>query len=185
MHQWEAAAQEQAMKDHHTGRRPRRALRAVSSFVPGIVKAVFRAHGFPSAALLTDWPEIAGADLASFTRPEKIVWPRRNEADDLAAEPGSSKSARRGATLVLRAEGPRAVEVQFMAAQLLERINGYFGYGAITELRIVQAPIGGGKSRREAKKPAMREPPSEPVAGIENPGLGRALGRLGARVAKG
>ncbi|MGD9868223.1 MAG: DUF721 domain-containing protein [Hyphomicrobiales bacterium] len=172
------------MSNSPTARRKPRTVRAVSSFVPDIVKAVFRSHGFPSAALLTDWPQIAGADLASFTRPEKIMWPRRNEADAVAEEPVTGRGQRRGATLVLRADGPRAIEVQFMAAQILERINGYFGYGAITELRIVQAPIGSAKRRPKAEKPRPRPAAAEPVPGFDNAGLGKALGRLGATIGK-
>ena len=49
---------------------------------------------------------------------------------------------RPGATLVLRVDGGRSLDVQHNARQIIERINAYFGYAAVAELRIVQAPVG-------------------------------------------
>ncbi|MEC9367293.1 MAG: DciA family protein [Pseudomonadota bacterium] len=144
--------------------------------MPQVAKAAFEAHGFPSAELLTNWRDISGADLASFTRPERIVWPKRK------SEPGGPDvRSERGATLVLRTEGPRALEVQFMAAQLLDRLNTYFGYGAITELRLLQAPIGRGNSAAQAKRP-VPELPIRDIEGIEDEPLNQALGRLAAQI---
>ena len=54
-----------------------------------------------------------------------------------------SRQGRReeGAILVLRVEGPRAIEVQHRSGQILERVNTYFGYRAVAEMRILQAPV--------------------------------------------
>ena len=43
---------------------------------------------------------------------------------------------------MLRVDGSQALAVQYGARQLIERINAYFGYAAVAELRIVQAPVG-------------------------------------------
>ena len=89
---------------------------------------------------------------------------------------------RPGATLVLRVDGARALDVQYKAGQIIERINAYFGYAAVAQLRIVQAPIGAGPSAIPpvASKPA--EPLTQEVAHIADPGLRDALARLGANV---
>jgi hypothetical protein len=79
--------------------------------------------------------------------------------------------------------------VQHRAGPILERVNGYFGYRAITEMRILQAPVA-----RAAKPPAPVEPPPADTAlpasaDIEDQGLRRALARLGhatrARLTRG
>lgn len=112
--------------------------RAVSSYLPRLTRKAFEKYGFASAALLTDWPSIVGADVASYTAPERLKWPRAVDAfDDI--EPGSER--RPGATLVVRVDGPRAIELQHRAQQIIERINASFGYRAVAELRFVQAPI--------------------------------------------
>lgn len=155
---------------------------AVGAFVPKVARPAFEAHGFPHAALIADWETIAGADLARISAPERLVWPRRGEAPEEDRSASANKARQRaGATLVLRVEGPRALEVQHSTGQLIERINTYFGYGAVTDLRIVQGPV-----RKHA--PAETAPPETPAAAredlshIEDDGLRAALARLGARV---
>ncbi len=106
---------------------------AIGSFVPDVTRKAFEKHGFPAGRLAADWTAIVGPALAHFTRPEKIKWPRPVE--------DAEETEAAGATLVLRVDGARALEVQYRAAQIMEKINGFLGYRAITEIRLVQAPI--------------------------------------------
>lgn len=57
-----------------------------------------------------------------------MIWPRRD-------------GQQAPATLVLRVEPAFGLEIQHLAPQLIERVNVYFGYGAVGKLRIVQAPL--------------------------------------------
>ena len=112
--------------------------KAVGSFVPGVTRKSFEKYGFSTATLLTDWTIIAGRDLASFTLPERLKWPRNVEAFEDVAD---DSRGRPGATLVLRVDGPRAIEVQYQTGQIIERINAHFGYRAVSEIRFIQAPL--------------------------------------------
>ena len=164
--------------------------KTVGSFVPKLTQKAFERFGFPAAAILTDWAGIVGPDLASYTRPEKLKWPRNNAPDgeDGETEPAGGQAA--GATLVLRVDGPRAIEIQYRGPQLLERINAYFGFRAITELRILQAPV-----TRPAARPARPAVHPRPPAATARPReaiglatrddnpLAAALERLGSAVA--
>jgi hypothetical protein len=85
-----------------------------------------------------------------------------------------------GAVLVLRVEGPRAIEVQHRSGQILERVNSYFGYRAVAEMRVLQAPVA-----RKAARPAAQPQPIDrealpQSAEIEDQGLRGALLRLGS-----
>ena len=123
--------------------------KAVGSFLPNVTRKAFQKFGFPAAALLTDWEAIVGKQMATFTRPERLKWPKLSP--DAVAEDGS-EPANPGATLVLRVDGPLAIELQHQSDQFIERINGYFGYRAIASLRILQAPL------TEITTPAKRAP---------------------------
>lgn len=147
----------------------------VGAYVARTLDPVARARGFATTALLAEWPAIVGTELADFTVPDRVVWPRRQDG-----ETGNHPQRWRGegATLMLRVDGPRAIEVQHRAAQILERVNLYFGYRAITEMRIFQAPVA-------KSAPAPAPPPPEtfalpPTAGIDDEGLRKALSRLGS-----
>ena len=158
-------------------------VRAVGSFLPGLTRNAFEKFGFSTATLITDWPAIAGPELAAYTVPERLKWPRGVEHSEEGAAPAGR--GRSGATLVLRVDGARAIDVQYKARQIIERINAYFGYAAIAELRILQAPV---EARPPPARPAARpaaEPLTHEVAHIADPGLRGALARLGAGVRAG
>ena len=164
--------------------------KTVGSFVPKLTKAAFERYGFPAAAILTDWEAIAGRELASYTEPERLKWPK--QADSSVSE-GTRDASEPGATLVLRVDGPRAIEIAHRKTQLLERINAYFGFRAVTDLRFVQAPISRKVQKLKAKTLLARGPQSavksEPTprqtidfGKIANPSLRGALERLGSAV---
>jgi hypothetical protein len=150
--------------------------RTVGELVPGLMRPVFEKYGFSSAAILTDWPALAGPDLAAYTAPERLKWPRRRtgEADGQPRETG--------ATLILRVAGARALEVEHRRGQIIERLNASFGYRAVAEIRVVQAPL----KRREAPAPrAAPEPAPASVAAlaaIREDRLRAAIAQLGSGI---
>lgn len=167
---------------------------AIGSFVPRLTRKVFQRHGFASATLLTDWPAIVGPELAAYTQPERLKWPHAPMKPNGASE---APSRRRG-SLVLRVDGARALDVHYKGALILERINRHFGYRAVDELRIVQAPVTAqtvgsdpaSQHWRATTKPAPRgltpSPPSLPeIAAISDEGLRSALYGLQAAVLDG
>jgi hypothetical protein len=133
----------------------------------------FARQGFASTGLVTHWPEIVGPEIADHAEPMRMVWPRRVHEDD--PDP---------ATLVLRVEGPVALEIQHLSGVIIERVNRFFGWRAVGRIQIRQAPL----RRPEKKKPP---PPPDPdmvarlAAGLSDIGddaLRDALARLGASV---
>jgi hypothetical protein len=157
--------------------------RSVSSYLPRLTRKAFEKYGFASSALLTDWASIVGKDLARYTAPERMRWPRGADSSGEAEAHG-----RPVATLVVRVDGPRAIELQHRAQQLIERINTAFGYRAVAELRFVQAPLP--EMRPEASTghpsaPGRRRSPdlaSVELAGVRSDALRAALARLRANL---
>ncbi len=154
------------------GRGP--AGKSVGAFVPGLTRKAFEKFGFSTASLIMDWPRIAGADLAAWTTPERVKWPQGYESAELAQDSGP----RPGATLVLRVDPARALDVEYRSRQIIERINAYFGYRAIAELRILQAPL---PAHAVAARPAP-PPPVTPAVTPGNDPLAHALARMEQRV---
>jgi hypothetical protein len=150
--------------------------RAVGSYVPKLTHKAFEKYGFAAAALITDWGAIVGAELARYTAPERLKWPRGaglGEAQDEDAK------GRPGATLIVRVEPARALDVQYRAQQLLERINGHFGYRAVAELRLLQAPLPERQAPAAAGERAVPQAyPAPELSGIADERLRAALARL-------
>jgi hypothetical protein len=147
--------------------------RPLSDFTAASLSDGLKAQGFASAELITRWAEIAGPEIAAHSEPMKINWPRT--VGDEPPEPG---------TLVLRVEGPAALEIQHLSAVILERVNRFFGWQAIGRIALRQAPL----HRREPPTPP---PPPDPEAAariaaampaVEDDDLRQALARLGASI---
>jgi len=146
--------------------------RPLADILQRTLNAAFAKQGFVSTELVTRWGEIVGAEIAEHSEPDKIQWPR--PADGKTPEPG---------VLVLRVEGPVAVEIQHLSGVVLERVNRFFGWQAVGGLRLRQAPL-----RRDRRKPlpAPDLEAAERIAAtlpeIRDENLRNAIARLGAAI---
>jgi hypothetical protein len=147
-------------------------LRPLADVLRKTLTDAFAKQGFASVELVTRWPEIVGAEIAAHSQPEKIQWPRTPQARN-APEPG---------TLLLRVEGPAAVEIQHLSGVILERVNQFFGWQAVDAVRLRQAPL----SRRAEPRPLRAPDPAAmtriaaTLPEIRDERLRQALARLGA-----
>ena len=148
--------------------------RPLSELMGATLGGAFKQQGFASSEILARWADIVGPEVAAHSEPLKINWPRPF-GEDAAPEP---------ATLVLRVEGPAALEIQHLSAVILERVNRFFGWQAIGRIALRQAPL-----RRRA--PDKRPPPPDPAVTariaqslpqVEDENLRQALARLGAAI---
>src|SRR5205085_985214 len=99
----------------------------LSVLLGGVFSDAYAKQGFASRELVTRWAEIAGPEIAVHSEPLKIQWPRPVESQP--QEP---------ATLVLRVDGPMALEIQHASAVILERVNRFLGWNAIGRLALRQ-----------------------------------------------
>jgi hypothetical protein len=139
-----------------------------------LTRAAFARFGFAYADLIAQWPEIAGASIAQWSEPERIRWPRASAGD-----------RKQGGTLVIRTVPGRGLDLQHEAPRILERINAFYGYGAIAQIKIVQGPL----QRRNRPAPPVLKLDDNTAEGleaqltpVEDPALKEALRRLGTGV---
>ena len=154
--------------------KPKRA-RPLADVLRKTLNDAFVQQGFASTELITRWPEIVGAEIAAHSEPEKIRWPRRVSGE--TPEP---------ATLLLRVEGPTAIEIQHLSGLILDRVNRFFGWQAVAQLALRQAPL----TRRMAARPTPSDPEAAAriaatLGDIADDALRDALARLGAAVKQG
>ena len=168
-----------------TSMRPRTpgwiSAKAVGSFVPGLTKKAFEKFGFSTASLITDWEKIAGAKFAAFTAPQRLKWPQLPGSRDASEGSGT----RPGATLQIKVDPARALEAEYAGAQLIDRINAYFGYRAVAEIRLLQAPIQSATPARPTPRAAFKAELAVPatIEAIPDKGLSAALARMHSRMA--
>jgi hypothetical protein len=166
---------------------PNWTFRAVGVFVPKITHRARAAHGLHTADIILNWPSIVGDDLAAYTVPRRIRWPKAPErAVDGAKPAASGRTGSQKTTLEIWVAGGRAHEVPYLKSGILNRINAYFGYRAVTDLIPVDGPLARPKAR-----PRSAPPQADEVARVaarydlaaDDP-LSAALAKLGANVAR-
>jgi hypothetical protein len=148
--------------------------KSLRDLVSKVVADSFAKQGFASAELVTRWTDIVGAEIATHSQPIKIQWPRPVEGEP--REPG---------TLVLRVEGPAAIEIQHLSNVVCDRVNRFLGWRAIARIVLRQAPL-----RHVERKAARRTDPmatarvAATLTEVADEDLRDALARLGAAVKK-
>jgi hypothetical protein len=130
----------------------------------------FKRQGFASREIVTRWPEIAGPEIAAHAEPMRMQWPRQDDSRE--TEP---------ATLILRVEGPAAIEIQHLSGLIIERVNRFFGWQAVGRITLRQAPLTRRPKRTPPRQidPAMAERIARALP-VADDNLRAALGRLGA-----
>lgn len=145
----------------------------LSALLGGVFADAYAKQGFASRELVTRWAEIAGTQVAQFSEPLKIQWPRPVDGQPQQA-----------ATLILRVEGPMALEIQHMSDIILEKVNRFFGWNAVGKLALRQAPLSRASTSRKIKPidPNAIARVAETLPEVEDEALKEALARLGAAI---
>ncbi|MDH3230593.1 MAG: DciA family protein [Alphaproteobacteria bacterium] len=144
----------------------------MAASVGGIAKRSLGRRGFAEGGLIADWRAVVGPELAASCWPDRLSFP-----------PGKKE----GGMLRIRAAGGIAMELQHLAPQVLERVNGHFGYRAIARITILQAPpdAAAAPQRAARARPDKRPDPAQQsdleavLSEVEDPEVRAALARLG------
>ncbi|HXP95418.1 MAG TPA: DciA family protein [Telmatospirillum sp.] len=161
------------MSDRPEEKRGSSGPRAIAEMTARLTRRSLGKRGFTESALIAEWPAVVGSLLGTMTLPLRIAFAR---------------GERSGGTLHIRvSSGAMATQLQHQEPLIVQRINGYFGYGAIARLAIVQGPV--------APRPVKRPPPppelttqqedqlTERLSGIDDPELKSVLAALGRHLA--
>ncbi|WP_194743799.1 DUF721 domain-containing protein [Thermaurantiacus tibetensis] len=156
---------------------PRRGRpKAIGELISGAGARAFRRFGFAEGQLVARWREIVGPVYARWSAPES-----------LRAQRG--KGSGEGATLVVRVEGPFALQLQHAAPVILERCNRLLGGSVVGRLRLVQgriaraAPAGEAEEHGQEESPDSAGPAPPSLRSIADPDLRAALDALARAVA--
>lgn len=174
-----ATGRPSATKKLNKYQRPRGGdARSISDLMPEIGRAAFRRYGFIQSSVVSRWPEIVGEKYASVSLPESIRFPRGEKEDG---------------TLHLLVSGAHSTLMQHITPEIIERVNRFFGYSAISQVRFRQGAVNPPKDTEKPKKKPAPLPHTLKPAPIElgdslrdigDPELNRVLESLATAIAK-
>jgi hypothetical protein len=143
--------------------------RSVAELLPDVGRAAFRRFGFVQSAVVSRWGEIVGPRYAGVSAPESIRFP-----------PGKRSEG----TLNLVVRGAHGTMMQHIAPEIIERVNRFFGYEAISKVQMRQGDVPAPRVR--AAPPSLKPVPLDLGASlrtIADPELKAVLEALAAGVA--
>lgn len=149
-----------------------RDLQGISKLLVPMAKKMLGKKAFAEADIIYHWPEIAGNDLASFSHPIKIDF---------------KKGERTSGILWLEAaSGAFALELQLKSRLLVDKVNTFFGYEAVKNIKIIQNPAAAPNLQENIDKSEKKLVTTEEetyikdLSGeVKNPELSQALQKLG------
>lgn len=159
--------------------------RPVADLVPALTKDAFGRKNMLFGKMLAEWEHIAGPEIAAQTTPLELKYSRSGGGKKTD---GKTDKTRPKATLVLAVQPAFALELSYQKDLLAERLNVFFGYGAIKDIKIVQHS--GVMDNKKVKAPLARPLTIQEqrkidalVGGIQENDLQTALKNLGKAIA--
>ena len=149
----------------------------MSALVPGLTKDVFGRKNMLFGKMVAEWQQIAGTEWAAKSTPIELKFSRAPKG---AKTPGK-------AVLHLAVRPAHALEFSYQKSILIERLNMFFGYAAIKDIKIIQNSI---VMNNKPRKPPQTRPLTMAetqnitgmVAGIKENDLQIALENLGKAI---
>lgn len=121
--------------------------KAIADLMPQIGRTAFRRFGFVQSSVVTRWPEIVGEQHARVCMPEAIRFPPGEKSDGILQ------------LVVLPAHAPL---IQHVIPEIITRVNRFFGYSAVTKVKMRQGEVKPPRAeRRPTAPPSLRPIPME------------------------
>lgn len=120
--------------------------RRLGELVPDIGREAFRKFGFVQSSVVTRWPEIVGAQHARTCQPERIRFTRGRKD---------------GGTLELVVLPAHAPMIQHVIPEIIERVNRFFGYNAVGQVKLRQGAVKASAATPLAAPPSLKPVPVE------------------------
>ncbi len=92
----------------------------ISIISSSITKDIFKKRGFKEQKILTNWKDIVGDEIGSYTIPESLT---------------------QNKLLIVKCSSSHALEFQYAIPKIIDRISFMMGYKAITNIKIKQGTI--------------------------------------------
>ena len=119
------------------------AAKPIADLMPQIGRTAFRRFGFVQSSVVTRWPEIVGEKHARVCMPEAIRFPPGEKVEGILQ------------LVVVPAHAPL---IQHVVPEIMERVNRFFGYKAVSRVKLRQGEVKPLRAEERAKAPPSLKP---------------------------
>ena len=95
-------------------------LRPFGNTLPRGIRGILKRNGYNYSEIINKWNMLVGNDISECSYPKSIKMTKVNEK----------------AILIIAVKRGNEIEVEYSKNEILNKINGYFGYRLISEIRL-------------------------------------------------
>ena len=108
-------------------------LRPFGNTLPRGVKGILKKNGYNYSEIISKWSMLVGKDISNYSYPQSIKMKKGNS----------------NGTLVLGIKRGNEIIVEYSKKEIINKINSYFGYKLINEIRLLTI---NSKKKKEKKR---------------------------------
>ena len=108
-------------------------LRAFGHTLPRGIRGILKKNGYNYLEIISKWNLLVGKDISNFCYPKSI----------------KMKNGNKDGTLVLAVERGNEITVEYSKKEIINKINSYFGYKLINEIRLQAVNLTNSKKRKK------------------------------------
>ena len=98
-------------------------FKIIADALPKVLEKKFKETGYVELSIIKNWKEIVGEEISKKCWPNKIIF---------------SDSDNTNGQLSLKVERGWAMEIEYKNQEIIENLNRFFGYKAISKINITQ-----------------------------------------------
>ncbi len=142
-------------------------LRPFGNTLPRGVKGILKKNGYNYSEIISKWNTLVGEDISKYAYP-KLIKMKKNEI---------------GGILLLAIERGEEINIEYSKKKIIDKINSYFGYKLINEIRLQVINSTKQKSKNNNISGKIQKKFDDRINGIKNKKIRDSLLSL-SRVAK-
>ena len=140
-------------------------FKQIADTLPKILKTKLKKANFVELSIIKNWKEIVGDDIAKNCWPIKIFFSDGNNSNG---------------KIVIKVKRGWSLEIEYKNQEIIEKLNQYFGYKAISKINIIQnfEKYTVESKKKKIEKKITKKKFFKEIANVKQPKLQKALLKL-------
>ena len=137
-------------------------LRPFGNVLPRGVKGILKKNGYNYSEIINKWSMLVGKDIASCSYPKSIKMTKGNT----------------NGTLMLAVKRGSEIDVEYSKKEIINKINSYFGYKLINEVRLQNFNLKNKKIKNQNKSDKFSKNFEKKINEIKSKDIRNSLSQL-------
>ena len=137
-------------------------LRPFGNTLPRGLKGILKKNGYNYLEIISKWNLLVGRNISNSCRPKSIKMTQGNK----------------NGTLILSVERGNEINIEYSKKEIINKINSYFGYNLINEIRLQSFNSGSKKIKNKSTLSKFAEDFEKKINVIKNKNIRNSLFQL-------